>query len=92
MHAGVKEKMLVTKPFTFTGTNLYINFSTSALGYMYFTLVDTDGNRYTSCETFGDKVDRRVCFEDGVVEKLSGKPVTLEVRMKDADLYSFIFR
>ena len=92
MHAGVKEKMLVTKPFTFTGTNLYINFSTSALGYMYFTLVDTDGNHYTSCETFGDKVDRRVCFEDGVVEKLSGKPVTLEVRMKDADLYSFIFR
>lgn len=92
MHAGVKEKMLVTKPFTFTGTNLYINFSTSALGYMYFTLVDTDGNRYTSCETFGDKVNRRVCFEDGVVEKLSGKPVTLEVRMKDADLYSFIFR
>ena len=35
---------------------------------------------------------RRVCFEDGVVEKLSGKPVMLEVRMKDADLYSFIFR
>ena len=59
---------------------------------MYFTLVDTDGNRYTSCETFGDKADRRVCFEDGVVEKLSGKPVTLEVRMKDADLYSLIFR
>ena len=92
MHAGEKEKMLVTKKFTFEGSELYVNFSTSALGYMYFTLVDADGNRYESCETFGDRIDRRIPFEDGVVEKLSGKPVTLEVRMRDADLYSIMFR
>lgn len=92
MHAGAVEKMLVTKPFLYKGSDLYINFETSALGYMYFTLVDEEGNRYDSCETFGDKIDRRVVFDDGVVEKLSGKQVVLEVRMKDADLYSVMFR
>ena len=92
MHAGEKEKMLVTKQFTFQGKDLFVNFSTSALGYMYFTLVDEDGKRYESCETFGDRTDRRVPFEEGAVEKLSGKPVTLEVRMRDADLYAIVFR
>ena len=92
MHAGEKEKMIVTKPFTFEGRDLFVNFSTSALGYMYFTIVDERGNRYESCETFGDRIDRRVSFDSGVVEKLSGKPVTLEVRMRDADLYSVMFR
>ena len=92
MHAGAKEKMLVTKQFVFSGKDLFINFETSALGYMYFTLVDEDGKRYESCETFGDRTDRRVPFEEGAVEKLSGKPVTLEVRMRDADLYAIVFR
>lgn len=92
MHAGEKEKMVVTKPFIFKGRDLFVNFSTSALGYMYFTLVDERGNRYESCETFGDRIDRRISFDSGVVEKLSGKPVTLEVRMRDADLYSVMFR
>lgn len=92
MHAGAVEKMLVTKPFCYEGSNLYINFETSALGYLYFTLVDKDGNRYESCETFGNTIDRRVGFDDGVVEKLSGKSVVLEVRMRDADLYSLIFQ
>ena len=92
MHSGAKEKMLVTKPFVFDGEDLYINFETSALGYLYFTLTDENGIRYESCETFGDKTDRRVAFEEDVVKKLSGKPVTLEVRMRDADLYSIMFR
>lgn len=92
MHSGAKEKMLVTKPFIYDGENLFINFETSALGYMYFTLVDDSGNRYTSCETFGNKTDRRVAFDGDAVKSLSGKQVTLEVRMRDADLYSIMFR
>lgn len=92
MHSGEKEKMIVTKPFTFEGENMYINFETSALGYMYFTLVDEYQNRYESCEIFGDKVDRKVSFDTDVVKNLSQKPVTLEVRMRDADLYSIMFR
>lgn len=92
LHSGAVEKMIVTKKFIYNGSDLFINFATSALGYMYFTLIDDDGNRYESCETFGNKIDRRVIFDDNIVKNLSGKPVTLEVRMRDADLYSIIFK
>ena len=92
VHAGAEERILTTKPFTYQGDKLYINFSTSALGYLYLTLIDENGTRYESCETFGDRIHRRVHFGEGVLEKLSGKPVTLEVRMRDADFYSMIFQ
>ena len=91
LHAGADERRIVTKQFVFGGSELYVNFATSALGYMYFTMIDPDGNRYESCEIFGNKTDRRVPFEKEMVKTLSGKPVTLEVRLKDADLYSLIF-
>lgn len=91
-HSDESEKTLVTKPFIFSGSDLFVNFETSALGYMYFTLVDKDGNRYESEETFGNNIDRKVYFDAGVIKRLSGKPVTLEVRMCDSDLYSIMFR
>lgn len=91
-HAGESEKILVTKPFVFSGSDLFVNFETSALGYMYFTIVDKDGTRYESEETFGNSIDRKVYFGDDVVKNLSGKLVTLEVRMCDSDLYSIMFR
>ena len=76
----------------FEGEELYANFASSALGYLYFTLTDEDGNTYESTETFGDSVKRRVRFADeDAVARLSGKVVTLSVRMQDADLYSIQF-
>lgn len=90
LYAPSKERLLVTKPFTFEGDNLYVNFSSAARGYLYFTLISNE-KRYESTETFGNTVDRRIVFEEGVVSSLSGKEVTLEVRMKDADLYSIRF-
>ncbi len=93
VHAGAKEAMVVTKPFTFTGSEMHINFATSARGYVYVTLIDADGNRYPSCETFGNAIDRKVLFDDPeAVSKLAGKPVYLEFRMMDADVYSMQFR
>ena len=92
LHAGGKEETIVTKEFTYDGEALYINFSTSAWGEMNFTLVDADGNRYSStCAHFGDTNNRFINFEDDAVAKLSGKPVHLEVRLRDADLYSIRF-
>ncbi len=93
LHAGGTEAMAVTKPFTFTGNELHINFATSARGYVYVTLIDADGNRHPSCETFGNAIDRKVLFDDPeAVSKLAGKPVYLEFRMMDADVYSMQFR
>lgn len=84
--------MIVTKPFLYGGDALLVNFSTSAWGHMYFSLIAEDGTRYESLETFGDAIDRKVRFEnDAAVASLRAKPVTLEIRMKDADLYSLKF-
>lgn len=81
----------VTKPFVFEGKELVVNFATSAQGGMTLTLTDSEGNRATSCEYFGDKVDRSIAF-DKPLSSFAGKEVTLEVCLKDATLYSFMFR
>ena len=90
-HAGETEKKLVTKVFTYEGENLYANIATSAKGYAYFTL-KCGKEEYSSYEIFGNSVDKKISFIDSdAVKKLSGKPVTLEVRMWDADIYAIRF-
>ena len=81
---------VVTKPFVFEGNELRINFATSARGYAYVTLEAEDGTRLESCETFGNSIDRLIHF-NGDLSSLSGKTVTMTVRLLDADLYSFRF-
>ena len=82
----------VTKEFIYSGNELYANIATSARGSVYFTLISGD-ERYESCETFGNSVDKRIRFDDDeTVKNLSGKPVRLEIRLYDADLYSINFR
>ena len=90
LHAGAKEKRIVTKPFQFDGSEMRINFATSARGYLYITLTAEDGTVLESCETFGNSTDRRVHF-DGDAAALAGKAVTMTVRMLDADLYAIRF-
>lgn len=90
LHAGAKEKQIVTKPFIFDGSEMRINFATSARGYLFITLTAEDGTVLESCETFGNSTDRRVHF-DGDVADLAGKAVTMTVRMLDADLYAIRF-
>ncbi len=84
---------VVTKPVTFTGNNLSMNFATSSLGSVRVRILDTDGNPidgYDSGNHFGDSLDRPVAFEKSLAD-LSGKPVRLEFSLKDAELYSFQF-
>lgn len=86
---------LYTKPFTFSGSKLKINFSTSARGYLFITLCDRYGKPiegYESCELFGDALDRTVYFgENCNVSELAGEAVTMRIVMSDADIYSFVF-
>ena len=93
LHAGAKGGVIFTKPFVFEGDELHVNFETDAWGGMYVTLIDQEGNRYESTETFGNATDRRVRFlDEGAVARLSGTPVTMEIRMKGSDIYSMQFR
>lgn len=89
-HATYKPCTVVTKPFIFEGRSLSVNFATSARGYLRIRLVG-EGKTLESCELFGDSLDRRVVFEGGAVEDLSGKPARMEMTLSDADIYSFKF-
>lgn len=90
---------LVTRPFTFKGTSLHLNFSTSAAGSIFVEVQDNGGKpipgfTIEECdEIFGDAIERKVTWKGtGNTSALQGLPVRLKFVMKDADLYSFIFR
>ena len=82
-----------TKPIEFEGDRLYLNFATSALGFVRVRLLDEAGTPiegYDSGRLFGDSIRRPVDFERPVTD-LSGKPVRICFELKDADLYAFRF-
>ncbi len=89
----------VTKPLTFTGSELVINYSTSVAGDVRIEMQDEQGKpiegRSLSASTkiFGDEIERVVSWGgDSDVSALAGKPVRLRIAMKEADLYSLRFR
>ncbi len=84
---------ILTKPFTFEGNELEINFSSSAFGDVTVTVCDEEGKEidgYKSIRIFGDSVKRIVKFEKDLKD-LEGKPVRLKFNLRDTDLYSFKF-
>lgn len=82
---------LVTKRFIYDGSELFINFSTSAYGHIAITLKTDDGKSISTGEIFGDSTNRHVVFEDGSPADFAGQPVVMEIYMRDADIYSFKF-
>jgi len=89
---------LITKPFTFQGSALNLNFATSAAGSMRVEMQTAAGQpipgfSLEEChELFGDSVERTVAWENGSdVSLLSGKEVRMRIQLSDADLYSFQF-
>ena len=97
VHAGHEEGELVTKPFTFEGSKLSINVSTSAAGTVRAELQDADGRpvpgfTLDDCPpVVGDAVERIVEWKKGDVGALAGTPVRLRFAMNEADLYSMRF-
>jgi len=87
--SGYGESKIYTKPIVFDGGKMELNFSTSARGYVYIK-VHCQGKTISSCELFGDTLERIVPF-DGDLSEFAGKEVTLEFTLRDADLYSFRF-
>lgn len=90
---------MVTKPITFDGTELVINYSTSAAGSVQVEIQDAEGKPIEgyslddSSLIFGDQLARTVSWKGGAdVSKLAGKPVRLRFVLKDADLYSIRFK
>ena len=92
-HADFAGGDITTKPFTFEGSSMLLNFATSALGYLRIEILDEDGNAIEGYDTgrlFGNAVARPCDFEKPL-SALAGKPIRLRVSMRDADLYAFRF-
>ena len=89
---------MITKPLTFSGDRLMLNFSTSAAGSVRVEIQDSAGHPFQGfaledcADLFGDDLERVVTWSDGAdVGGLAGQPVRLRFAMRDADLYSMRF-
>ena len=90
---------MVTKPFTFTGSRLEINYRTGAPGFVRVEIPDANGTpipgfTLDDCsEIIGDEIDRTVAWKQGRdLGALDGRLVRLRFVMKDADLFAMRFR
>lgn len=87
-----------TRPLTFHGSRLRINFATSAAGGIRVEIQDRDGRPIPgftladAVEQIGNELARTVSWKRGDdLSGLQGKPVRLRFVMKDADLYALRF-
>lgn len=97
-HAGYAGGSLTTRPITFDGASLELNYSTSAAGFVRVEFLDPAGSPLPgfalaeSHELVGDEIARIYNWKHGTdVSKLRGKPVRLRFHLKDADLYAYRF-
>lgn len=88
----------VTRPLTFEGSNLVINYSTSAAGSIRVEVIDANdqpvpGFALDECpEIYGDEIEKVVEWgERSDLSQLAGQAIRLRFVLKDADLYSLRF-
>lgn len=105
-NAGAEEGELVTKPLTFEGDSLVLNFATSAAGGIQIEIQDVFGNPMPGFSleespiVWGDEIEHTVRWDrsrsrktsEQLMRRIAGDPVKLRFVMKDADLYSLKFR
>ena len=99
LHAPYEGGTLMTRPLTFSGSELEINYSTSAAGSVQVGIIEPDGELIPGFDMedcppmYGDSVGEVVRWKEGPdIGKLAGRSVRLRFKLKDADLYSFRFR
>ena len=88
-HAPYGERKIFTRPLVFEGNKMELNFATSARGYVFIKIHASD-TTLCSVELFGNSLDRIVPF-DGDLGALAGEKITIEITLRDADVYSFRF-
>ena len=89
----------VTKPFAFTGTDLYLNCSTSAAGGVSVTVLSEDGRNIDGFGTddmepyFGDSLSARIRWRgDRKIGELVDRPIRLRFSLNDADIFAMQIR
>jgi hypothetical protein len=99
IHAGANSGEMLTRPLRFAGSQLSINYSTSAGGSLRVEIQDVDGEPVSGfaladCRTqVGDTIDQIVRWgRDADVSSVTGRPVRLRFVLQDADLFAIQFR
>jgi hypothetical protein len=99
LNAGYAGGEALTRPLIFEGTELVLNYATSAAGSVRVEIQDVEGHAipgYTLAECpeiYGDQIGGAVRWQSGSdVSRLAGQPVRLRFVLKDADVYSLRFR
>ncbi|MDA0348623.1 MAG: exo-alpha-sialidase [Verrucomicrobia bacterium] len=90
---------ITTKPFTFSGEALTINYASSAAGEIRVEIQDQNGQpipgfTLSDClPIFGDEIERTVQWDNTPsLSNLAEKPVRLRFFLKDADLFAIRFK
>jgi hypothetical protein len=98
LHAGAAGGSMMTKPLTFSGHRLVLNFATSAAGEVRVGLCDAAGKPIpgfdmAACRPLiGNEIEREISWTEGPdLARYVGQPVRLVFRLKDADVFSFRF-
>ena len=98
VNAPYKGGEFTTRPLTFAGRELEINYAASAAGSLRVEMQDAGGKplpgyALADCpEIYGDQLARAVSWKAGSdVGQFAGQPVRLRFVLKDADLYSIQF-
>ena len=99
LHAGYRGGEVVTKPFTFTGQELRLNFSTSAVGSVRVEIQDAGGRQIDGyaledmAPVYGDALDHGFSWNNNLnLARLAGVPVRLRFQLKDADVFAMRFQ
>ena len=98
LYADAEGGQALTRPFTFTGDRLEVNYATSAAGSLRFELCDAAGkplSGFTLADSeplYGNELAHTVAWRGGTdVSALAGQTVRLRINLKDADLFSVMF-
>lgn len=98
LHAENAEGEAVTRPLTFVGRHLYLNYRTGRGGSIRIELLDDKGTPLTgftqadAVPMTGDSIDGIVSWKNGTdLSARTGIPVRIRFIMKNADIYSMRF-
>ncbi len=97
--AGYAGGEVLTRPLTFTGGRLRINFSTSAVGSVRIELQDAEDARPIAgfalddfAPLYGDRLDHVATWNGAAdLSALAGRPIRLRFALKDADVFAVQF-
>jgi hypothetical protein len=99
VQCGAGPGELLTKPLTFSGSELIVNYSTSVAGSLQVEIQEASGRpipgfRADDCPAVvGDAIEQAVKWRGSpCLATLAGCPVRLRFVMTECDLYSFRFR